>query len=201
MAFLRLQGPPENNLTWSQQMCFPCELTLKTINGELRLCRNPSDGIKQLRCDPHFWKNISIKPGDNPLDGLKGDVLEIIAEIDLAESDGFIFNIRGEKLIYSCKEQRLTFMGNQAGLLPADHKIKLRFIIDRSSVEVFANEGGVCFSNLFYPDPNNRNLELVSAGGICRLTNMEAYRLSSIWLKREQELGYFRTNDKKNSYF
>jgi fructan beta-fructosidase len=197
LAFLRLQGTPDQNRTWSQQMSFPCELTLKTINGDIRLCRNPSDAVKQLREESHFWKNALVSPADNPLAEIRGDVFEIIAEIDPAKSAGFLFDIRGEKLIYSSKEQQLTFMGNQARVSSADQKIKLKMIIDRGSVEVFVNEGELSFSNLFYPDPANMNFKLFSTGGICKLVNMEVYRLSSIWLKREQELGYYRTNNNK----
>ncbi|MEI8224500.1 MAG: glycoside hydrolase family 32 protein [Bacteroidota bacterium] len=197
MAFMAPRNIPELNLTWSKQQSFPCELTLKTINGEVRLCRNPITGIKQLRFASRLWKDVSIKPDENPLSGMEGDVFEIIAEIDLAGSSGFGFNIRGEKLVYSVKEQLLTFMGNQAQVEPENSKIKLRLIIDRSSVEVFANKGEVTFSTIFYPDPSNLKLEFFSTGGLFKLNNMEAYRLSSIWLKREQELGYSRESDNK----
>ncbi len=197
LAFLRVQGPPIHDRIWSQQMSFPCELTLKSLNGEVRLCRNPIAGIKQLRYDPHFWKDASVRVGENPLADLDGDVIEIITEIDLAKSSGLEFNLRGEKLAYSVKDQLLTFKGNQAKVIPVDRKIKLRLIIDRSSIEVFANEGEVTFSNLFYPDPSNMNLELFFTGGSARINYMEAYRLKSIWLKREQELGYYRTSNNK----
>jgi len=197
MAFMSPRNIPERELTWSKQQSFPSELTLKTINGQVRLCRNPVDGIKQLRYESHFWKNTIINPGENPLADLDGDVLEIIAEIDLAKATGFVFKIRGESLTYNAKEQLLTIMGNQAKLLPADSKIKLRIIIDRSSIEVYADEGEVTFSNIFYPDPSNMKMELFSTGGSVRINSMEAYRLQSIWLKREQELGYYRTSGNK----
>jgi len=197
MAFLRIRDLPENDHTWSKQQCFPCELILKTINGEIRLCRNPIIGIKQLRYESHFWENETVKPYDNPLANLDGDVFEIIAEIDLDKATEFGFNIRGEKLVYTVKDHLLTFMGNESKLVPVDHKIKLRLIIDRSSIEVFANQGEMTFSKHFLPDPSNMNLELYSSGGPVKVNFMEAYRLESIWLKREQELGYYRKLDKK----
>lgn len=197
LAFLSPHNFHERNLTWSKQQSFPCELTLKTINGEVRLCRYPVTGIKQLRYDSHFWKDETIHLGDNPLTGYSGDVFEIITEIDLDKSAGFVFNLRGEKLVFSAKEQLMSFMGNQARVMPMDSKIKLRYIIDRSSIEVFVNEGEVTFSNIFYPDSSNMNLELFAIGESIRLNFMEAYHLASIWLKREQELGYDRSSGKK----
>ncbi|MDH4057857.1 MAG: glycoside hydrolase family 32 protein [Cyclobacteriaceae bacterium] len=197
LAFLRIQDQSERELTWSKQLTFPCALSLKTINGEVRLCRNPIIEIKQLRYDAHFWKEIVVESGENPFADLKGDVFEIITEIDLSKSDGFWLNLRGEKLSYTSKEQQMTFMGNQARVVPVGHKIKLRLIIDRSSIEIFANEGEVTFSNLFYPDPSNMNMELSPIGGSLKVNYMEAYRLTPIWLKREQALGYYRESFEK----
>ncbi len=76
-------------------------------------------------------------------------------------------------------------------------RIKIRLIIDRGSVEVFANQGEVSISMLYYPDPSDMNLEFFSVGGSAEIDFMEAYRLESIWLKREQELGYYRTSGNK----
>jgi sucrose-6-phosphate hydrolase SacC (GH32 family) len=178
------------------QQCFPCELTLKTINGEVRLCRNPIVGIKKLRYESHFWKNESVSPGENPLEDLDGDVFEINAVIDPGKASAFGFDIRGEKLVYNVKDQKLTFMEKEAGLLPMsvppEGKIKLTLIIDRGSVEVFANQGEVSVSMLFYPEPSNMNLEFFTEDEEAIIDFMEAYRLESIWLKTEQELGYYR---------
>ncbi len=182
--------------TWSMQQCFPCELTLKTINEEVRLCRNPIISIKELRSESHFWENETVNPGDNPLEDLDGDVFEINAVIDPGKASEFGFVIRGEKLVYAIKDKRLTFMDKEAELVPmtigSDDKIKISLIIDRGSVEVFANQGEVSISMLFYPDPSDMNLEFFSVGGSAEIDFMEAYRLQSIWLKREQELGYYR---------
>jgi len=40
------------------------------------------------------------------------------------------------------------------------------------------------------------NLSLTSTGGAFQVDAMEVYRLESIWLKREQELGYKREPSK-----
>ncbi len=197
MAFMHLTEAPTQDRTWSQQQIFPVELTLQTINGEVRLCRNPVNAIKQLRYDAHFWKDEIIRPAENPLSEIHGDVFEIIAEIHPMNASQFGFDIRGERLIYSVDNQSLTFMGSDAPLLPMDGKIRLRMIIDRNSVEVYANQGEVTFTKLFYPDPSNMNLEFFTKGGSARIESMEIYRLMSIWLKREQELGYYRDGVKK----
>jgi fructan beta-fructosidase len=192
LAFMMIKEAPSHNRTWSQQMIFPVELTLKTINNEVRLCRNPIDGIKQLRYDANFWKGVSVKPNQNPLEQIHGDVFEIVSEFDLGSSKEIVFNIRGEKAVYNTSNQGLTFMDSKAQVIPTKNKIKLRFIIDRNSVEIYANQGEVTFTRLFYPSNSNMNFSLSSQGGEFKIEKMEVYRLESIWLKREQELGYER---------
>lgn len=173
-------------------MTFPVELTLRTIDNEIRLCRNPIDGIKQLRYDSRVWKNTLVQPGENPLEQIDGDVFEIISEIEVGNAKEIVFDIRGEKVFYRIAKQELQLMDSKANVIVKDGKISLRFIIDRNSIEIYLNQGEVTFTRLFYPDQSNRNLSLISLGGSFRIRTMELYRLESIWLKREQELGYKR---------
>ena len=87
--------------------------------------------------------------------------------------------------------RRLDFMGSNASLRTANGAVKLRMIVDRASIEVYANRGEVTFIKLFDPAPSKMNLNLFSKGGTASIQAMEAYRLQSTWLKREQGLGYF----------
>ena len=87
-------------------------------------------------------------------------------------------------------------MESAAALPAASGAVRLRMIVDRGSVEAYANQGEVTFTKLFYPDPSNMDLELVAEGGTATIRAMETYRLQSIWLKREQELGYLRDSAK-----
>ena len=192
LAFMMIDKPPTHNRTWSQQLTFPVELTLRTVNNEIRLCRNPVTGIKKLRYDARYWSDLVVRPGENPLHDMDGDVFEIICNIDMADSKEIVFDIRGEKMVYTSEDQQIRFMGSASPIITSDNKLKLRLIIDRNSVEIFANKGEVSFTRLFYPNPANKNLSLTSGSGELRIETLEVYRLESIWLKREQELGYKR---------
>ncbi len=189
LGFMLINNAPTQKRTWSQQLFFPVELSLRTIKGKLQLCRNPIDGIKQLRYDPHLWSNQTVKPGDDLLKDIKGDVFEIDAAIDLGKAKQLTFNIRGEKAVYSVKEKQLTFLDSKVKVDAPGNKLSLRFIIDRNSVEIYGNQGEANVTRFFYPDEANRSLGLTVEGGNAVLTKFELYRLESIWLKREQELG------------
>jgi len=190
--------PPLHTRTWSQQLTFPVELSLTQINHQLLLCRNPINGIKQLRYDPHLWIDIPLKPQDNPLSHIQGDVFEILLNIDLGNAKEVIFTIRGEKARYTVKNQQIKFLDSKLTVTPQGNKIRLRLIIDRNSVEIYANQGEVTMTRLFYPVPTDRSLSLNVLGGECRIDKMELYRLESIWLKKDQELGYQRESQPTN---
>jgi len=119
-------------------------------------------------------------------------VFEIISEIEVGNAKEIVFDIRGEKVVYNTAKQEIQLMDSKANVIVKDNNIKLRFIVDRNSIEIYPNQGEVTFTRLFYPDPSNRNLSLTSVGGSFNISSMELYRLESIWLKREQELGYRR---------
>lgn len=192
IGFMMIKGAPDHARTWSQQMIFPVELTLRTIDKRLRLCRNPIDAIKQLRKSEVFLKDHVVVPGENPLKKLLGDVYEMIFDIDLGNSDQIEFSLRGQKVVYEKKSNQLTFLDSHITVIPSENRIRLRFIVDRNSVEIYANQGETTLTRLFYPDPDNKSYALNIAGGKLTLVNVEIYQLESIWLKRESELGYHR---------
>ena len=116
----------------------------------------------------------------------------MIATIETGTAKEIVLEIRGEQLRYRTAEKKLLFMGDSIPVHTGNNTIQLRCIIDRNSVEIYANEGEATFTRLFYPDTSNKNLSLLSTGGEGRIKMVELYRLESIWLKREQELGYRR---------
>lgn len=69
-------------------------------------------------------------------------------------------------------------------------------LVDPVPGALHADQGEVTYTRLFCPEPTNMNQELYSKGRTAKIRAMEAYRLQSIWLKREQELGYFRDSAK-----
>lgn len=178
--------------TWAMQQSVPCELSLKTIDKKVRLCRTPIAALKQLRFDPVFSTAIALQDGKSHAMPEAGDVFEIVATINLKTAKTLTWNIRGEKLTYDVASQQLTFMGKQGAVKPVNNKLSMRIIVDRSSIEAFANFGEVSVTKLFFPSAEQKGFEFSVTGGFAEIESMEVYKLRSIWLEREQELGYQR---------
>ena len=109
----------EPRLTWLNQMTFPCELTLRKGPEGIRLHREPIADIQRLRADPQVWRNLNVPPGQNPLNGIHGDTLEIHLEAELAGMSAFTMEIRGEAVRYSVQDHRLEAGGVNVVVQPS----------------------------------------------------------------------------------
>jgi sucrose-6-phosphate hydrolase SacC (GH32 family) len=60
-------------------------------------------------------------------------------------------------------------------------QLRLRVLVDRSSVEVFAGDGLVAMTNLVFPSPGKRRIEFHSQGGPAGGVKTDFWTLGSIW--------------------
>lgn len=56
-------------------------------------------------------------------------------------------------------------------------KVSLRIFIDRSSIEVFGNDGQFALTNLVFPENPYTTLSISSAGGKAKISNLKVYSL------------------------
>lgn len=57
--------------------------------------------------------------------------------------------------------------------------LKLRILVDRSSVEVFAGDGRVVLSGLFFPDASDKEFKMYTTGGNAKIVNLAIYPFSN----------------------
>jgi sucrose-6-phosphate hydrolase SacC (GH32 family) len=166
-------------------MAFPVELSLKKFPVGIRLCREPIPAIAKLYEDTKSWAAFTLKPGENPLANLQGEQLDIQAEFDLVGASGIDLNIRGQALHYSVPEAELSLAGVKAAVSLAGSHLRLRVLIDHSSVEAFANEGQVSISRVFFFDPSEKHFSLTCAGGDLKVTSLKISHVASIWTEKD----------------
>ena len=154
-------------MPFTQQLSFPCVLTLKTTPDGIQMYRQPVKEIESLRDKEkeRTWQDLALKPGDNPLADVSGDLLEIEAEFDPGDSAQFGFDLRGYKVQYDVKEQELMGKTRTAKLLPENGRIKLHILVDRTSVEVFGSDGRLSMTSCFLTKDENKSFAAVSNGG------------------------------------
>jgi fructan beta-fructosidase len=168
-------------MPFNQQMNFPCEMTLRSLPEGLRICRNPVREIESLRTKTHSWGETVVKPGENPLAPVKAELLDIESEIEPGLAAEFGFEIRGERLIYSTKNRTLAFLDKSAKVEPIDGRVRLRILIDRTTIEVYANDGRVPMSFCWLPKPGDRRPGLFAVGGSAKIVSLRVHELKSAW--------------------
>ena len=95
-------------------------------------------------------------------------------------------------MVYNVYQSTLSFDRTQSGLVDFSQdfpavtvtpthssmgKVKLRFFIDRSSMEVFEQEGRFAMTNLVFPTSPYTTLSLQSEGGNAKVTNLQIYAI------------------------
>lgn len=176
-----MNGGKFPGMPFNQQMGIPSEVKLQAIPGEgVRLTKLPVKEIESLRYDEKSWQHQPLRPGSNLLSGIEGDTFDIEASIDPAGAKEIVFDIRGQKLTWS--DNRLSCGRASAPLSPSDHKLTFRVLIDRTSIEVFANGGAVSMTMAMTPPETNKTISLSATGGEAKVLGLRLWRMRSIWL-------------------
>lgn len=176
-----MSGGKYPGMPFNQQMSFPCELTLQTTPEGIRLFRRPVKEIEKIHQKKHSWDNQELKPGENLLSGISGDLFDIRAEIELGNAKEVGFTARGEKIQYDVASKQLSSLGKSALLEPLQNKIKLQILVDRASLEIFGNDGRISMSSCFLPDLANTSLDIYASGGEATVVSLSVYELRSAW--------------------
>lgn len=176
-----MRGGSYPQMPFNQQMGFPNEMKLRKTADGLRVFLTPVKEIERLHAKSHQWKDVTLEPGgENPLAGLKGDLFHIRAEFELGDAQVVGFRIRGEPVSYNVKDGTLTALG-AAPLAPRDGRIELELLVDRTSIETYANDGRVSLSSCFLPRQANKSVEVFAHGGNARIVALEVHELKSVW--------------------
>lgn len=186
---------------WRSAMSIPRELTLRRVNGAIRLCQAPVRELETLRQDGRPIEAQAIGETPVPLN-IQGQQQEFVLEFEPGDAAEFGIRVlkKGDQqtvIGYDVKSRALyvdrtksgnvsfhrAFPGRHPGPLTPDAKgrIRMRVLVDSCSVEVFGNDGETVITDLVFPDEDAVQAELFARGGKCRITQGKVYKLNSVW--------------------
>jgi sucrose-6-phosphate hydrolase SacC (GH32 family) len=170
-------------MPFTQFMAIPVELTLRTGPEGVRLYRQPVKEIQRLYRKTHQRGPLVLKPGENPLADIPGELFDIELEFQIASANLIHFQLHGQTATYDAREQRITALGCSAPLAPIDGRVKLRILVDRSIIEVFGNDGQVSMSCYYRPTPEDieKPLSIKISNGQLTLPTLTVSELNRIW--------------------
>lgn len=188
---------------WKGAMSTPREVKLKTINERIALVQMPVIELRELRTNRHRFRNRKLTEESNFLreTGISGTSTAMTAEFEIGDMEEMGFELRrggNERTVvgYDSEKEELFVDRSQSGetgfddMFPAKEtapmeaingRIKLRIFLDRSSVEVFGNEGETVMTSQIFPSQNSVGMALYVRGGEGRLLSLDVWQLQSIW--------------------
>jgi fructan beta-fructosidase len=189
---------------WRGAQSIPRELKLKRFANRIRLVQEPVTELRNLRARHTRLENRSIEAANNLLKSkrIRGETLEIIAEIspeDASEIGTKVRKSANEETVIGVDTKKLTlfvdrtrsgdvgfdehFSSRDAGPITreAGKSVRLHVFVDRSSVEVFANDGETVISETIFPKRSSDEIEFCSRAGGARVLKMDVSNLKSIY--------------------
>ncbi|MHC4152387.1 MAG: GH32 C-terminal domain-containing protein [Planctomycetota bacterium] len=172
------------DMPFNQMITFPAELSLRTTSEGIRMYANPIKEVELLHKKEHVLTNIRLQ--DDPKDllaelgGDLGELLHIKAEFEMGPRKSYgVFGLRinGFEIEYDARHNRL----NDAFLNFEDGKIYMEILIDRTSVEIYANHGRLYLADAHFSVNHPKQFELYHLWGGVHLSKLQIYELNSIW--------------------
>ena len=177
---------PEQADGWAGQMTVPRELHIK----DGKIFSTPIKELELLRGENFSYENLSLTKATK-LYGLRGELGELLLTIDLTESKNFSIELRSsgkEKTVLSFDKATEIIKLNrdnsgkdlsgerEVKISPAA-EMKLQIFIDRSSLEIFVNDGEAVLSTRLYPKENAQDIVFVPTEGALSLKQVIFYNL------------------------
>jgi sucrose-6-phosphate hydrolase SacC (GH32 family) len=188
-----MRGGEFPGMPFNGQMSIPSEISLTKFSFGYKLVRNPVKELETLQEKHQHWEDKVLIPGinENKTKSVKGDCFRIVGEFELKTADSFGFLIRhgkkisGTEIQYNVKRGILTVLNSSVPVTPVDNKLKLEILIDRSSIEIFANDGQTVISNCFTPG-EGEDMILYTIGGELGVVKLDVYELKSIYKEEKK---------------
>ncbi len=168
---------------WNGCLSLPRLLSFSR-DGQLR--QNPAPQLKKLRGYQVAWRNVRLDSERKAFALPETNTLEIETEIDLQSARSVGLGIKSgntnAQVMLNFNGLELQVLDAKAPLSPAkgERKLKLRIFIDRSVLEVFANET-VCVTKTIAPLDANATLEIRAEGGNANAKRIQAWQMKTIW--------------------
>ncbi len=188
---------------WRGAMSIPRQLTLRRINGLLKLCQRPVHEVNSLRTSTERLKPKQLNNSDGLLSTAGNQV-----ELTLAFKPGTAseFGVRVLKgagcqteIGYDMKTNAMfvdrtksgnvdfhpAFAGRHSGPMTVDESglVRMRIFVDTCSVEAFGNYGETVITDLVFPDPRAIGIELFARGGSCQLVEGSVHSIGTTMRK------------------
>ncbi len=156
---------------WNQQMSFPMEVKLLNTAKGPRLSYLPIEEIKALRDKRLTETNGAFKAASG--------LYDFNCTLTVPQIGTFKIQIGEVELSYDAAEHTLKALGKTATIEPEDGLLNLRILVDRASIEIYAQSGTVLMPLYALQTKGTPQIQLTKSGSWKE--RIDVWALKSSW--------------------
>lgn len=169
-------------MPFNQGMSLPLELGLKPTAEGPRLTWSPARELIALRSSSSRYDPVTLHPGDrNLLAEESMELGELRWEIEPAANSVVTCQVRGVPVVYDTAGQTLSVNGHATPVPLRDGRLRVTLFVDRTSLELFADDGLIYVPYPINVDGDNHSFRLETTGGEVKVHRLETHALRSAW--------------------
>ena len=173
---------PSPGMPFNQAMSVPMELNLVSTPEGPRLTWKPVAELNSLRGTAQHLKSLTLQPGDaNLVVTAKGQSLEIDLKLHPDQAKRIELEVGGALITYDGQRQQIGVNGNKAKAPLRDGAVALRIFLDRTTLEIFGDNGLVYIPQDVTPRTGDAMLSFRAEGGPANIDTLDIYQLRSAW--------------------
>jgi fructan beta-fructosidase len=169
-----MRGGAYPGMPFNQQMTFPREFSLRLTSAGVRLFREPISAISELHDAEYTWPARVWKDGDQANLLGSGEGFHLQFDVSIPSGAMAVLHLCGNDLLLG--HDTIESGSKATTLEPLQH---VEVLVDRTSLEVFGNNGEVSLSRCILPTRDGIAMEI--HGGQVTLGAMKIWTMKSIW--------------------
>ena len=164
------------NMPFNQQLTFPREFTLRSTSDGPRLFREPIREITLLHGTESDWSNRNLPANSGLILRSQGESFHILADLQIPDGAALTFHLCGGRFTLAHSAMQCF---TDAKVPVSGELTHIDILVDRTSIEAFANHGEASLSRLMLPA--NEGIWIDCSGGPITLQSLKVFDMHSAW--------------------
>lgn len=185
-----MAGGKYPEMPFNQQLSIPVELSLVGEGKDVSLLRHPIAELESLRRKTVHVDRQTISNGSPLIPETDSRLLDIEFTVHRQDAKSLYVVVRGHPVLFSWDTNELRieasawnkgFGGRESVSLPDESSLRVRLLVDTTSIEVFLNGGRISASYCFLPGGYANTLSLSTYSSDQVIEDFVLHELESAW--------------------
>ena len=193
----RISGIPNFEVDYKPNMSFPIELSVRSTPAGPRLFQNPIPEIAKLYGRSHTFDELRLGDETATINGPEGGLYRMQAVLEGRNAEAIDLVIMGYTITYDVKngtiggerdelwwpDRETSSQNGHHSISQKDDAIRIDMLIDRTSIELFPNEGEryIHYGKLKLYEHEGAHFTFAARGGEAVIRRLKVIEINSIW--------------------